>query len=143
MILIGASSYAMSHKIKHTKNKFNFLLWVSLVIFILSSLSLVFNIQGKINNNIIIYSLLSGIVLFLFLYSFIEAFDKLKTYDGKSRFSKTIIISILSETDILFVSLFYLIFIGTINPYIIIGIIFLFLGLAVISFIDREKDIVI
>jgi len=143
MILIGASSYAMSHKIKHTKNKFNFLLWVSLVIFILSSLSLVFNITGKINNNIIIYSLLSGIVLFLFLYSFIEAFDKLKTYDGKSRFSKTIIISILSETDILFISLFYLIFIGTINQYIIIGIIFLFLGLAVISFIHREKNIVI
>jgi len=143
MLLFGFSSYMMSHKIKHTRNKFNFLLWVSLVAMIMSSFSLFLNFQNSISQHDIIYSAFAGIFFFIFLFSLIEGYDKIKEYGGKSRFSKTIIVSILSETDILFISLFYAIFIGTINLYVILGAILLFFGLAIISLIHREKDLVI
>jgi len=143
MLLFGFSSYMMSHRIKHTRNKFNFLLWISLVSIIISSFSILLTFPAKITQHDILYSLIASIFFLVFLVSLVEGYDKIKEYSGKSRFSKTIIVSILSETDILFISLFYTIFIGTINFYVILGALLLFIGLVLISFIHKERDIVI
>jgi len=143
MFLFGVSSYMLSHRIKHTRNKFNFLLWVSLVTVITSSFFLMFNPPNIISQHDVVYSIFAGIFFFLFLVSLIEGYDKIREYSGKARFSKTIIVSILSETDILFISLFYVILIGTINLYVLLGALLLFAGLAIISLIHREKDLVI
>jgi len=143
MLLFGFSSYMMSHRIKHTRNKFNFLLWVSLVSIIMSSFSLLLAFPNKITQHDILYSIIASIFFLIFLISLIEGYDKIKEYSGKSRFSKTIIVSILSETDILFISLFYAIFIGTINFYVVLGALLLFIGLVLISFIHKERDLVI
>ena len=143
MFLFGVSSYMLSHRIKHTRNKFNFLLWVSLVTVITSSFFLMFNPPNIISQHDVVYSLFAGIFFFLFLVSLIEGYDKIKEYSGKARFSKTIIVSILSETDILFISLFYVMLIGTVNLYVLLGALLLFAGLAIISLIHREKDLVI
>ena len=142
MLLFGLSSYMMSHRIKHTRNKF-FLLWISLVSTVISSFSILLTFPTKITQHDILYSLIASIFFLVFLVSLVEGYDKIKEYSGKSRFSKTIIVSILSETDILFISLFYTIFIGTINFYVILGALLLFIGLVLISFIHKERDIVI
>jgi len=143
MLLFGFSSYMLSHRIKHTRNKFNFLLWLSLVSVIMSSFSILLTFPTKITQRDILYSIIASIFFLIFLISLVEGYDKIKEYTGKSRFSKTIIVSILSETDILFISLFYAIFIGTINFYIILGALSLFIGLVLISFIHKERDLVI
>jgi len=143
MLLFGVSNYMLSHRIKHTRNKFNFLLWVSLVAVITSSFFLMLNPPNIISQHDVVYSIFAGIFFFLFLVSLIEGYDKIKEYSGKARFSKTIIVSILSETDILFISLFYVMLIGAINLYVLLGALLLFAGLAIISLIHREKDLVI
>jgi len=143
MLLFGFSSYMLSHRIKHTRNKFNFLLWLSLVSVIMSSFSILLTFPTKITQHDILYSIIATIFFLIFLISLVEVYDKIKEYTGKSRFSKTIIVSILSETDILFISLFYAIFVGTINFYIILGALLLFIGLVLISFIHKERDLVI
>ena len=101
------------------------------------------NPPNIISQHDVVYSIFAGIFFFLFLVSLIEGYDKIREYSGKARFSKTIIVYILSEADILFISLFYVILIGAINLYVLLGALLLFVGLSIISLIHREKDLVI
>jgi drug/metabolite transporter (DMT)-like permease len=142
MILFATSIYMLSHIAKRTTNNFDLLIWFSFIIFIISSFMVLLMPHNKINIQNIEYSVIDGILLFLFLWSTITGYNILKNYDGLSRFVKTIIVFILSETDVVFISIFSFIFIGNINPYILLGAGMLFLGIIFISLMHKEKDVI-
>jgi drug/metabolite transporter (DMT)-like permease len=143
MLLFAISMYMLSHIAKRTRNKFNLLTWFSLIIFISSSFMVLLTPHDKITIQNIEYAFINGILLFLFLWSTISGYNILKKYDGISRFVKTIIVFILSETDVIFISIFSFIFIGSINSYILLGIGMLFIGIIFISLMQKEKNTII
>lgn len=138
-LFYSISNYLFSHDSKHSHNKTNFIFWlIFFQVLIGLTITTIFNMNVKLNMNVIIYSLLAGVFLFLSTIIMIYSYHRIKNFSNVSRLIGTSILFILGETSTIFISLLYGIFIGSLNIYIIISIILLIVAIYIISSVEEK-----
>lgn len=138
-LLYGVSNYLFSHNSKHSYTKSNLIFWLVLFQLLVSSVTTsIFNFSVALTPNIIFYGLLGGVVLFLSTIIMIYSYHKIKDYTPASNLVGTSVLFVLSETDVVFISLFYGMFVGALSIYTILSLGLLVLAVYIISSVEEK-----
>ncbi len=142
VVLFGATNYLFSYNSKRVVNEENFIFWILLAGFVVSTLAFASLGTGiDVHRAIIYYSMAGGLLLFAGISSMVYSYRYLAYYKNVMRFVGTNVLFLLSETDVIFISVLYVLFgIGAINSDIIASIALILVSMIVISTIEDKRS---
>jgi drug/metabolite transporter (DMT)-like permease len=142
--LYGLSNYLFSHNSKHSYTKTNFMFWLIVFQLLISSTATaVFDFSTPLDWTLVGYSLIGSISLFLSTIIMIYSYHNIKDYAPVSRLIGTSVLFVLSETDVVFISLFYEIFINALNTYMVISVVLIVIAIYIISSIEERIKVAV
>ena len=141
VLLFGLTNYLFSYNSKRVINEENFIFWIMLTGFVISTLAFaLFGTGIDIQRAIINYSMVGGLLLFAGISSMVYSYKYLANYKNVMRFVGTNVLFLLSEMDVVFISILYSIFIGVINDDIVVSIVLILISMAVISTVEDKRS---
>lgn len=129
ILLYGAATFLFSLEGEKTKNIGNSAFWIIIPEILLGIILLPFGHTGHINFFLIA---VIGILLGIFANAQFIGYD-LSRYGGKKEMTYSIIETILINSDIILLSLIYIVFIGHISLYQALSLALIFLGVFYVS----------
>jgi hypothetical protein len=137
----GASNYLLSHNSKRTTNEENFMLWIFVVSATVAMIAFIASGAGlQLSRAIIAYAVTGGLVMFISVVTTVYSYRYMKNYKGISRFIGTNVLFLVSETDVIFISGIYAVFVGAINPDVILSILLIVCAMFIVSTIENERN---
>ncbi len=140
-LLYGIANYWFSHNSKHSYTKTNFIFWLILFqLLITTSATVMFGFALKPSFKLLFYGFIGALTLFASLFLMIYSYQMIKEYAPVSRLISTSVLFILSETDVVFISVFYDIFVKSLNIATICSLALLLFAIYILSTVEEKIE---
>ena len=141
IFLFGLANYLFSHNSKRAVNEMNFVFWL-LLAQLLVSMSVFVALGGgavHISSGLALYTVSGAALLFISILTMVYSYRHIKDYGGIMRFVGNNVLFMLSETDVVFISALYAIFIDAINPDLILSIVLILASMMAVSTVEEDN----